>query len=494
VEHPLDVSDHPGPRSRRRRRRSPLRVVAAASVLALWPSASRAGDEPQACGGATDASGGPASTAGQVPQSTPDAVDPAVTKGDLPRPVTAPATTLATEKPPDRDAWQATVHFLDETVHGVSESLKKQGWVTWNEYRGTCATMNLHTRQMFDFTFFVQDATNVSQVGKADPQFQWREARFMLSGRFLCFKPAWSYYVSIEYGGFNLPQGQRFGVSEAWIGIPINDWLGTVEVGKVQQAFSIESLTSGGSLTFMERSLEAFDLGDQIGIALRNSALRDRLTWQAGFYYDFFTDSSTVGGAVRVTGLPVDENGGALLLHVGASGRYLGAAGGSLQLQARPATHVGPYFADTGSFPAWGSWGFDVEALAVLASVTLQAEFLENWVGASQAGNPSLFGWYVKGAWLVTGEVLPFEREKAVPGYIVPKRDWGAIEVAIRYWMNSLDGGSVSGGVLRDVQAGATFYLGKFLRADFNYGHVWLYRFGVTGQSGVYGFRLQLQV
>lgn len=427
-------------------------------------------------------------------------LDPAVTQGEQSRPRIAPARE-GDSAAPSGAATESTASdstetdgFFERTLHGLSDGLKKQGWVSWHEYRGRCATIHLHTRQMFDFTFFEQDATNIAQVGQASPQFDWREARFYISGRFLCFDPAWSYYVALDYGGFNLPQSQRFGLSEAWLGIPVNDWIGVVEVGKVRQTFSLEALSSGGSMTFMERALEAFYIANMIGLAVRNTALDQRLNWSAGLFYDWLSNGSYFGATARVTGLPLYAQEGALLVHLGASGRYFSTGGSSLDFQARPATHVGPFFADTGSIEASGVWGFDAEALAILGPVTLQAELLENWVISSSASNPTLWGWYVNASWFVTGEIRPYSREKAIPGYVTPRGAWGAVEVAARYWVNDLDGGTLSGGTLRDLQLGVNWYLGALFRVDFNYGHVWLNRFGTVGQSGVYGFRLQLQI
>ena len=76
----------------------------------------------------------------------------------------------------------------------------------------------------------------------------------------------------------------------------------------------------------------------------------------------------------------------------------------------------------------------------------------------------------------------------------MPFGKWGAVQVAGRYFTNSLTSGNVDGGVLRDLQAGLNWYIGAMFRVDFNYGHVWLKRFGTVGNSDVYGFRLQFQI
>lgn len=368
------------------------------------------------------------------------------------------------------------------------------GWIRWNAYDGHCMTVRLHTRQMLDVTAFGQDAASVSQLGKIDAQFQWREARFMASGQVLCFERPLSYYVSVDFGGFDLAQGQRFGVSEFWLELPVNEWVGTVTVGKLKPRFSLEFLTSGGSLTFMERSLEAFYQGRQTGVIVANHAFGARLTWAAGFYADWLGGGTSTSATARVTGLPLYADGGQGLVHLGGSARWTSLPGGTAQFHARPATDVGPYFADTGAFTAGGSWGFDAELLAILGPVSLQAELLDTLTLSSSTADPSLWGYYVKLAWFPTGETLPYDRVRAVPTYVVPRSRWGAAEVAVRWFVNDLDGGRLQGGMLRDLQLGASWYIGYMFRLDLDYGRVWLARFGTTGVSDVYAFRLQFQI
>jgi phosphate-selective porin len=101
-----------------------------------------------------------------------------------------------------------------------------------------------------------------------------------------------------------------------------------------------------------------------------------------------------------------------------------------------------------------------------------------------------------------TGETRQYDRKKALPGYVVPGSKWGAVELAARYFMIDLNGGNLTGGVMRDLQLGVSWFVGKLFpwstdemfRIDVNYGHVWLDRFGTTGNSDVIGFRLQTSI
>jgi phosphate-selective porin len=372
------------------------------------------------------------------------------------------------------------------------------GWERWNYWRSNCVTVHWGTRQMFDFTVFSQDATSIAQVGKVDSQFQWREAKFFVNGHLLCFENPWAYAAEFDFGGFDLPQGQRFGLAKLWLEIPIVRWA-SVKVGRQSTPFSLEILTSGGDLRFMERALTAFDIGNQGGITIAGTTGDERLTWTLGGFSSVLTGGSGVVVAARTTALPVYEDGGQFLLHLELSSRYMSAPNGIQEYSGRPATGVGPYFVDTGEFVAPTTWEFDAALLLVAGPVSVQAEVLDSFSLSSQGGNPNLLGWYVSASWIPTGETRLYNRKAAVPGYVVPASKWGALEIASRYFVTGLNGGNLAGGVMRDLQVGASWFIGKLFpwstdemfRIDVNYGHVWLDRFGMLGNSDVIGFRLQ---
>jgi phosphate-selective porin OprO and OprP len=378
---------------------------------------------------------------------------------------------------------------------------KAVGWERWNFWRSNCLTVHWGTRQMLDFTLFGQDAESVAQLGNIDPQFQWREAKFFVNGDLLCFENPWRYAAEFDFGGFDLPQGQRFGLSKLWLEIPIVHWA-SVKLGRQATPFSLEILTSGGDLRFMERALAAFDIGNQGGVTVAGTTVDERLTWTLGGFSSLLTGGSGVVVAARATGLPVYEDGGGVLLHLELSSRYVSVPNAIQQYSGRPATHVGPYFVDTGEFVAPTTWDFDAALLLVAGPVSVQAEILDSFSLSSQGGDPNLLGWYVSVSWLPTGETRPYDRKAALPGYVVPRSKWGALELAARYFVNDLDGGSLAGGVMRDVQVGASWFIGKLFpwstdemfRIDVNYGHVWLDRFGILGNSDVIGFRLQAKI
>ncbi len=76
-------------------------------------------------------------------------------------------------------------------------------------------------------------------------------------------------------------------------------------------------------------------------------------------------------------------------------------------------------------------------------------------------------GWYAFGSWMLTGETKPYK----AGGFAnpLPKRDWGAVEVAVRYSTLDLDDGSIQGGREHDWTLGANWYLTSHFKLQANY-------------------------
>ena len=148
------------------------------------------------------------------------------------------------------------------------------------------------------------------------------------------------------------------GLDEFWVGetqIPV---VGTVRVGHVKDPMGLEGDMTASSrcMTFMERSSysEAIELNQNFvtGIWFSNNYFDQRMTWQAAVFRPdqaassgvFFGDGQS-GVQFRLTGLPLYEDEGRHLLHLGISGGWrdgttnLGSVaytGNTIELRARP--------------------------------------------------------------------------------------------------------------------------------------------------------------
>ena len=157
--------------------------------------------------------------------------------------------------------------------------------------------------------------------------------------------------LALENNQFNTS-----GLDEFWVGetnIPV---VGTVRVGHVKTPMGLEGDMTASSrcMTFMERSSysEAIELNQNFvtGVWLSNNYLDQRMTWEfAAFRPDqkassgvFFGDGQS-GVQARLTGLPIYEDEGRHLLHLGISGGWRdGTSNGANRLHWQHDGVVGP--------------------------------------------------------------------------------------------------------------------------------------------------------
>ncbi len=267
-------------------------------------------------------------------------------------------------------------------------------------------------------------------------------------------------------------------------------FVGTVTIGHFKEPFSLENLTSSKYITFMERSLaNVFAPGRNMGVMASNHAMDKRVTWAVGLFRDvddFGIGNADGGNAYsvtgRVTGLPVYEDGGRRLVHVGAS-YSLRHPEDPVRYRERPEAHFIPErFTDTGSFNAEWINLFGAEAAAVYGPFSIQGEYVG--VSATDANTAPgqetlcLNSWYVYGSYFITGESRPYDTKKGIFKRVKPKQNfnlseggWGAWEVAVRYSMLDLDTGMLpdTARTVHDVTAGINWYLNPNVRFMLNY-------------------------
>ncbi len=220
------------------------------------------------------------------------------------------------------------------------------------------------------------------------------------------------------------------GLDEFWVGetnIPV---IGTVRVGHVKTPMGLEGDMTASSrcMTFMERSSysEAIELNQNFvtGVWLSNNYFDQRMTWEfAAFRPDqkassgvfFGDDQSGVQG--RLTALPLYEDEGRHLLHLGISGGWRDGTsnntftypGNTIELSARPEMRDddpaggGPSvipnansirMIDTGVIACDNEYLMGLETLYIRGPFSVQAEYGWNWmndaVGVVQTpGTPS---------------------------------------------------------------------------------------------------------
>ena len=315
--------------------------------------------------------------------------------------------------------------------------------------------------------------------------------------------------------------------------LPDLPWFGTFRVGHFREPFSLDALTSGNDLTFMERSLlqEAFVPFRNTGIMIFRTLAGESMTFAAGC---FRGDSNSVGAdadngsyafTTRTTWNPWYEMDGTYAWHFGASYSIRNPA--SLNTSGQPVSTGGvrrtifktrpeirvnaPDFANTGVINSDLLNLVGVEAAFGSGPLLMQAEYMSAIVSPS-AGAPVagtyFHGFYVQSSLFLTGENRPYRRKSAVFGEVRPYENFfrradceggritgaGAWEAGLRYSWLDLNDGTAQGGKLNDITCGLNWHLNPNSRFMFNY--VMMHRDApdpdATGWASVIASRFQI--
>lgn len=271
---------------------------------------------------------------------------------------------------------------------------------------------------------------------------------------------------------------------DVYLGLKNLGPVGTVRVGHMKEPFSLEELTSSKYITFMERALPSvFDSARNFGIAANNQHLDKRLTWGLGIFAptddsgDFFSSMSNLNITGRLTGLPLYQDKGRKLVHLGLSASHRVRDAFSSRFRQRPEAHLSQFrYLDTGTFLDDGSTLLAAEAAWVCGPFSLQGEYKHGWIGVQGMGTSSVGGAYVQASWFATGEHRPYKTKSATFARVSPKSpfnpgegDWGAVELAARYSYLDVSDGAIDGGEEQNFTLGVNWYLFSNLRLMANY-------------------------
>jgi phosphate-selective porin OprO/OprP len=171
-----------------------------------------------------------------------------------------------------------------------------------------------------------------------------------------------------------------------------------------------------------------------------------------------------------------------------------------VQLRERPELRVdGTRLVDTGLINADGLTVYGLELGGQYSNVYLASEVFKIDVDRIGAFDPSFSGWYVQGAWTLTGETHAwnaanggFRGVKPVNNFDPANHKWGAWELAARYSRLDLDdtagvaglaapAGGVRGGVQKITTVGLNWYPNPVFRFLLDYQWVDVDRLNAAG-------------
>ena len=326
------------------------------------------------------------------------------------------------------------------------------------------------------------------------------------------------------------------GLDEFWIGVNKIPFIGTIRMGHVKTPMGLEGdmTASSRDMTFMERSAysESILLNQNFatGIWFNNTYLDDRMSQQfmilrpdQGASSGAFFGTGQWGWQGRLTGLPLYEEEGRKLLHLGISYGYRNGMNNLatspfrlMQLRARPelrddvpdgsasGAQVVPNansnrLIDTGTIAAASEYILGLELYQIWGPFSVQAEYGWNFVNGAVGANPTgltfnpaitpgqnyiFSGGYVQLAYTLTGENRGYDKKIGTLAryYYGPNGPYtnawfvrdengrlnvgtGAWEIAARYSYVDLNSGTglnrIQGGRLDGLSLALNWYLNR---------------------------------
>lgn len=273
------------------------------------------------------------------------------------------------------------------------------------------------------------------------------------------FSKRWAFELAYDFalgGEFN----DAFVRYDAW-----KD--GWISAGQFKVPFGMERLVSSNDITFIERALPvgAFAQSRRRGVSINQAT--DRYSASVMRFGSSIGEDQGNGYAARLTyNLGRDQT---QLLHVGLAATSE-RAGEEVNIRAYPESRATDLrlvrtgdlddverIRQTGLEAGWKSGPF-----------LIQSEWMQ--ANIRRTGFPAdthLDGWYVSGAWSLTGESRRY-KEGRFRG-LETDNSGGAWELALRYSRLDLNDDPVSGGRQRNVTFGCNWYAKNYFRVMLNY-------------------------
>lgn len=276
--------------------------------------------------------------------------------------------------------------------------------------------------------------------------------------------------------------------------------VGNLRVGNTKEPFGLERMMSSRHLTFMERALTAtLSPRRNTGFVVHDTLATERMTWGAGIFRtaDSFGKSEGEDGysmTGRLTGLPLYEEKGHRLLHLGLALSHRRFTSDQAQFRQRPESFLAPFYVDTGSFAAEEGTFVGLEGALVRGALSLQAEHTHAFLGLPGGRHARFHASYAYLSWFPTGEHRQYRRAIGTVGATRPARDLGrggagAWETALRLSHVDLDASGISGGRLVDLTLGVNWYMNSYAKIMWNF--ILADRAGV-GETGIFQMRFAL--
>lgn len=348
----------------------------------------------------------------------------------------------------------------------------------------------------------VGDAAEADRARDMSDGTNFRRTRIGIEGKAF---GDWDYGFLYDFAGSGVESGGV--INQAWVQYSGFKWA-KVKIGAFAPAAGMDDATSTNGSPFLERAavselvrgLAAADA--RTGVALLAGG--ERWTASAALTGNTVGVSSfdeQLGFVGRFTFLPWQGEHG--LVHVGLNASQIiqPAAGGpdvdpagavtNVRLRERVESRVeGVRLIDTGNIDANGVSAYGLELAAQYKAFHVQSELFRIGVSrrVSQLADPNFSGFYVQGAWTLTGQ--PRRYSTATGTFDAPKVDkpfslkghaWGVLELAARYSELDLNDGPVRGGEQQGFTLSLNWYPNNAVRFQANFQNVEVDRISLGG-------------
>ena len=380
----------------------------------------------------------------------------------------------------------------------VALPLSYQNKRKWNVFRTKPITIALGGAILMENTRWLSnDSINEAQVGDLS-QFEggsMRGFRAGLGGTFN-FKKPWTFVFSFGTRAFErgFEQGDlsEFVLYDYRVSIPIGS--ATLSLGKTKETISMSRLSA---MIYEPAQQERASVADgllparNIGIVINNSFLKERMTWSAGVFNNWFevdrsfSDNPTVLTG-RITALPFISEDESNLLHLGIAGRYSNAAGG-VRYKAKTEIFSGPVSVDTDPLDdASSTFHYQLEFAWRKGPFILMSEYIQSNVSSAISNNPSFKGYNVVASYVLTGELRPYNKRSGTFRRVnvangLNSGGWGTLEIYSRWSSIDLNDENIDGGEMNTFSLGLNWYPISAIQLNVNYRYSTLDRYGQTG-------------
>jgi phosphate-selective porin OprO/OprP len=253
------------------------------------------------------------------------------------------------------------------------------------------------------------------------------------------------------------------------------------KVGNQIPRFGLEDTDGSNFIKLPERSLAnsltppGFFLGGQV------NAWGNNWTASAGAFIDRMTDrgepNSNVGEGnveTRLTFAPILNK--QQTLHFGVSGSYRKIDDDKpYSISPRPEVGItNTRLIRTGNIDdVDDTVAYDIEAAYAQGPLLLQGEYIQRDVNRDSLSDFDFDGWYLQGAWVITGERQRYSKKSGKFRGIRPKGKYGAVELAARFTALDLSDGNLSqAGEQDNTSIGLNWYLNRNIRLMATY--IWM--------------------